>query len=1235
MNKLFTKVAALTLGVAMAAGVGVAVGASQKASAADAAQATITSSQFTAVDNSSTDQTVSGIRFELENGTINSSELRLFKGKSLKITAPANNLLTSVKITCTASGTSKYGPGCMKAMTGYSYSGTVGTWTGSESNITFTSDTNQVRITQFVVDYEPEQTDEPKISLSKESLNFIENDSAAAVTVTPNSAFTDVPTISVEGTPAYVDVAIDGLSLYVLPKAVGNETVTIKATNDTQVATATFTVKVVPSHGRSAEDPYTVPEVIAAIDAEYTTFGKVYVTGIVSSVEIPSEFSGSLCYYISADGTTTAPQFKIYWGKGLNNQNFTSADDVQVGATIVNYGAVTKYNSEYEFSSGSYLISYESSGPELTSVEISGSASAVAGKSWNYDSVTVTGHYSDQSTKDIKEFCTIVIEETPVETMTSATVKVTYKDQLYTETITVSVSPAPAAKDFQKITSTSELADGKYLIVFEDSGSETPAPLTFDSSLETLDAVSNTVSVTVADSKINISEDEAFEIKEGTDGYTIKSSSGYYIGQTSDANGLQASKTVEYKNGITFDENGNANISSSGAFLRYNDASNQVRFRYYKSASYTGQKPIALYKVYEAPTPTLESIAVSGEYKTEYGYQAEEFDKEGIVVTATYSDQSQQSVDLKDVEFSGYNKSFLGEQTVTVTYQEKTTTFNVTVYYTATYKPGEGTSEDGDYVEYIKNPDNYELVSFEKTGFVAPTGKQFKEWSQGTTGKLVVSANGNLNFTAVYEDIPVAKYSVTYKAGDGQGNDYVVPNIEAGSKHALVTFAQSEFAAPDGQQFKGWQVGNDAELHDAGYEVTVNSDLTVTAIYEAKDWSDAQKEAMTTNVGLVLPYLGDDIAAAFTLNDSDPEDVYFEGEVDGNQLSSIYTAFNSAQWAYVWMNEETNNFFFTNPCSTGTAVFQCGAYKDSNNAIHTFFYYYFSFYRGIIETHASVEAYVGDSVSDLELQLALVNTEMQGSLISAENCEFSVDKFEEAGEVTVNVYYNYFYGSFKVNVKAVEATGLEIDYSNVKLSYEIGEEFDQTGLVATLKFNNGSTQDVSADVELSGFDSQTAGEKTITVTYGDFSQEFTVTVNEPAPVYDADAFAKDLLDLVAPICANYDGKKNNKAALKTVWDTMSQRYSTLSNEEKAKVIAAAAKTDGTDLEKAMAFYNYACNKYGLTKFIEGRQVKALVTEHETGNSILPIVVIVASSVAAITAIGVVIALKRRKALLAK
>ena len=84
-----------------------------------------------------------------------------------------------------------------------------------------------------------------------------------------------------------------------------------------------------------------------------------------------------------------------------------------------------------------------------------------------------------------------------------------------------------------------------------------------------------------------------------------------------------------------------------------------------------------------------------------------------------------------------------------------------------------------------------------------------------------------------------------------------------------------------------------------------------------------------------------------------------------------------------------------------------------------------------------------------------------------------------------------------------------------------------------------------------------------------------------------------------------------------------------------KVIAAAAKTDGTDLEKAMAFYNYACKKYGLTKFIEGRQVKALVTEHETGNSILPIVVIVASSVAAITAIGVVIALKRRKTLLAK
>lgn len=145
---------------------------------------------------------------------------------------------------------------------------------------------------------------------------------------------------------------------------------------------------------------------------------------------------------------------------------------------------------------------------------------------------------------------------------------------------------------YVKITSTDDLTDGDYLIVYEDGG------LAFNGGLETLDAVSNTISVTIASSKIAVSEtvDAAAFTYDATAG-TLKSASGLYIGKTADSNGLDSNSETAYTNTISIDDKGNADIvGSGGAYLRYNATSGQTRFRYFKSASYTSQKAIALYK---------------------------------------------------------------------------------------------------------------------------------------------------------------------------------------------------------------------------------------------------------------------------------------------------------------------------------------------------------------------------------------------------------------------------------------------------------------------------------------------------------------------------------------------------------------------------------------------------------------------------------------------------------------
>ena len=155
-------------------------------------------------------------------------------------------------------------------------------------------------------------------------------------------------------------------------------------------------------------------------------------------------------------------------------------------------------------------------------------------------------------------------------------------------------NPTEESGDYVKVTEAPADWAGTYLIVYEGDGTD---PVAFNTGLETIDAVENGISVTIVDNTIASNEtvDAAAVTIEAIDGgYAIKAANGLYFGQESDANGLKAGETP-YVNTISLEEDG-AGIVSADAHLRYNSASNQLRFRYYKSTSYANQKPIQLYK---------------------------------------------------------------------------------------------------------------------------------------------------------------------------------------------------------------------------------------------------------------------------------------------------------------------------------------------------------------------------------------------------------------------------------------------------------------------------------------------------------------------------------------------------------------------------------------------------------------------------------------------------------------
>lgn len=96
-----------------------------------------------------------GVALAVTKGCIgtynNENHYRIYKNETLTITSTVGNIV-SVEFICTANDDAKYGPGCFTVADGsYSYSGAVGTWTGSANEVVFTASTNQVRASQIVV----------------------------------------------------------------------------------------------------------------------------------------------------------------------------------------------------------------------------------------------------------------------------------------------------------------------------------------------------------------------------------------------------------------------------------------------------------------------------------------------------------------------------------------------------------------------------------------------------------------------------------------------------------------------------------------------------------------------------------------------------------------------------------------------------------------------------------------------------------------------------------------------------------------------------------------------------------------------------------------------------------------------------------------------------------------------------------------------------------------------------
>ena len=89
-------------------------------------------------------------------------------------------------------------------------------------------------------------------------------------------------------------------------------------------------------------------------------------------------------------------------------------------------------------------------------------------------------------------------------------------------------------------------------------------------------------------------------------------------------------------------------------------------------------------------------------------------------------------------------------------------------------------------------------------------------------------------------------------------------------------------------------------------------------------------------------------------------------------------------------------------------------------------------------------------------------------------------------------------------IPAAVLQSIEISSLPDKTEYNIGDGFDSTGLKLKLTYSDGSNEIITSGYTLSGFDSSSAGAKTITVTYSGFSATLEITVVEQKLIGDVD-----------------------------------------------------------------------------------------------------------------------------------
>lgn len=728
------------------------------------------------------------------------------------------------------------------------------------------------------------------------------------------------------------------------------------------------------------------------------------------------------------------------------------------------------------------------------------------------------------------------------------------------DSLSVTVTPQSTPASFTKVTSSSAVTTGEYLIVYET------ASKAFDGSLTSLDSTPNTINVSISNESIAYNSTTAaskFTISSETNGFSIKSASGYYIGRSNNSNGIDtsASYSASYLNTITIDNSGNATITASGGKkLLFNDSSGQNKFRYLGTA-----KNIQLYKasssgssatvtgvtvtpssltldLYSGPTEGTLSASVSGTGSFSQGVNWTSSDdsiasvsttgavtahaKGTVTITATSKSDSTVSgtasvtvndstpKTLSEISIANYRTSFSLDETfvfggtVTAHYLDGTT---ADVTTSATFS-GYDTSTPGTqtvtvtYTESITVTTTYEITvktsgSSGGTSIVTinfASGGNCSDTSGSFTGVSFTSAKESASSSPAYN---ASSYELRLYYGSGNGNSITLtPDID-------YTITQVKINA-SGQSYTP---SVNYRVDDGGSTAGSWSSLSMTisgieAESQFKFWNanSTNTQLRIKSIEVTLSTVQKEVTG-ISVATAPTKISYRTGEYfnpSGLVITRSYD--NSTSDTYTYADHESE---FTFDPSTSTAL----ALSDTEVTI---WYGGFSTTQSITvnPSLASISVsgqkttyWVGEAFSfngtctahyDNSTSAVVTPTSVTSPDMSTSGNKTITVSYTEAG-VTKTVDYT-------ITVNALVLSSISITTQPTKTTYYVGESFTSAGLVVTAIYTNESFHTVTP-TSISSPDMFSAGSKTVTVSYteGGVTKTDTFTITVTAVVLES------------------------------------------------------------------------------------------------------------------------------------